>query len=250
MSDTFASLTNIQWDSPTYGIAYPTSPDKLIVVFHKQAIQNHKKSADAGRPIYEEFDYVRIQHPGERDYVDRKVTQQDAHRWPAQWMAYTQQKGQAVIGTPIDLLFPKHPGIAANIRSAGFHTVEQLAEASAHGMSNLGMSAQDYVNAAQRYLEVAQRGVAHHQMQQELDQRDQEIRLNKQEIADLKNDITGLKRQLDRLMNTQVAQAHQSQQSVQVQVQGPDLGLPPPPIGFPELPELPADKPKRNRAKI
>jgi hypothetical protein len=245
MSDGFAPLNNIEWQGANYGIAYPTSADKLLVFFHKHAIQNPTKSAQAGRPIFDEKDFVRIQHPGERDYIDRPITPADIQRWPDKWRSYVEQNTQQVNGTPIDLLFPRHPSVAANVRSAGFHTVEQLAEATSYGMSSLGMSAQDYVNAAQKYLDIAKRGVDHHQMKQALDERDQKIKMLEQQNQDLLKRLAAIEASMQNQHQPQVPHQVQPIQQVPQQL---DFDLPPPPISLPDLPVIPNRK--RIRAKM
>lgn len=143
----------------------------MLTIFYKRAVHNAIKSAQEGRPIYEDMDYVRIQQPGETSQVvDRPVQQSDMRRWPAQWQAYAAGKDQVAEGTPLGLLFPRHPAAIAMLQALGFMTVEHLANASATAIASIGMNGQDYVNYAQQYIKGATNGAAFHQMQMELEQ--------------------------------------------------------------------------------
>src|SRR5215467_482441 len=183
------SPTGIDWQggAGNWGIAKFGDDRRAIVFFHKQSVWNEIKSTQMGRRIYDEVDFISIQHPGEREQkIDRPVKpNEDPFRWPAQWAAYQRNQEQKVEGTPIDLLLPNHPGISDNLKSSGVHTIEQLANLSATAIHNIGMGAQDYVNYARAYLEHAQKGVGFHQMQKELAERDQKIKLQGQQIETL-----------------------------------------------------------------
>ncbi len=148
------------------------SDASMLCIFYKRAVHNPLKSAQAGRPMYEDADYVMIQQPGEANLqkVDRPVKQEDIMRWPAQWQAYAQGKDQVAEGTPLGLLFPRHPSAIAMLQAMGIMTVEHLANASATAIAAIGMHGQDYVNYAQKYIHGATNGAAFHQMQLELEQ--------------------------------------------------------------------------------
>jgi hypothetical protein len=144
----------------------------MLCIFYKRAVHNPIKSASAGRPIYEDQDYVMIQQPGEGNLqkVDRPASDLDMKRWPAQWQAYAAGKDQVAEGTPLGLLFPRHPAAIAMLQAVGIMTVEHLAAASSTAIAAIGLHGQDYVNYAQKYIHGASNGAAFHQMQFELEQ--------------------------------------------------------------------------------
>ena len=130
---------------------------------------NQFKSKQEGRPVYEDQTFVKIQHPGETlNIVKRPVRDDDKQRWQRQWHQFTNGTSQIPEGIPITLLFPDKPSIAATLRGYNIHTVEQLANLSAQGMSTVGMGCQDWVNGAKRYLEHADKGVSHHKFENEI----------------------------------------------------------------------------------
>ena len=197
------SPVGIDWKGGinNWGIAQYGGDNRAIVFFHKQSVWNQIKSEHAGRRIYDEVDFVSIQHPGEREQkIDRPVKPlEDPYRWPTQWSAYQKNQEQVAEGTPIDLLFPNNPALADNLKSAGITTVEQLANLSATGMHNVGMGAQDYVNYARSYLDHAQKGVGFHQFQAEMKEKDAQIRILTQRVETLTTQIDQL---LSRMQQT------------------------------------------------
>lgn len=180
--------------SGEYGVVQYGNDKDLFVLFYKKSVENPLKSKEAGRPIYEERDYIKIQHPGEQlNKIDRPVREEDKYRFPNQWSRYLHNQTQMPEGTPIDLLFPNHPAIADNLKALNVFTVEQLANISAHAQDTIGLGAVEYVNKAKNYIKSAEKGVGFHKMQEELHNRDREI-------ATLKHQLEIQKRQIDDLI--------------------------------------------------
>jgi hypothetical protein len=159
----------------------------MLCIFYKRAVHNPMRSAQEGRPIYVDEDFVIIQQPGEANLqkVDRPVKQEDIQRWPAQWQAYAAGKDQVAEGTPLGLLFPRHPSAIAMLQALGIVTVEHLANASATAISAIGMHGQDYVNYAQKYINGAGKGAAFHQMQMEMEQTKRDNNRLQKQVDDL-----------------------------------------------------------------
>jgi hypothetical protein len=182
MSDSYTPFAPIKYDEAAvnrqgWGMANSGADDtQLMVGFYKKSILNRAKSAVQGVPVHESRDFVKIQHPGESlNVVDREVNDSDKARWPNKWAQYLQGVNQIPDGIPINLLFPTKPEVETTLRGYNIHTVEQLAHLSAHGISTIGMGAQDWVNAAKKYLDRAEKGVDHHKFETALAQKDQQI---------------------------------------------------------------------------
>jgi len=192
MSDTYTAFAPIRYDQQAvarqgYGAAHsgPTD-DQLMVGFYRRSVQNKARSEQEGKPVFEGRDYVKIQHPGESlNVVDREATVQDKQRWPQRWAQYSQGVNQSPDGIPITLLFPSKPEIEATLRGYNIHTVEQLANLSAHGISTIGMGAQDWVNGAKKYMDRAEKGVDHHRFETELAAKQRQIDTMARQIEEL-----------------------------------------------------------------
>src|SRR6266446_9925180 len=153
MSDDFLQPTSIDWQGPDVGMVR-YGADKQLVIFYNRSCPNPAKSKEVGYPFNEDKVYVRIQVPGERfTVIDRPATSEDSRRWPMQWAQFKQNKEQTVAGAQIELLYPEHPSMAANLRANGVHTIEQCAELSGNAIDSVGMGAQNAVNDAKKFLE-------------------------------------------------------------------------------------------------
>ena len=192
-ADGLAPGTGIHWQSETVGVVeYATDKNQTAIFFNEKVI-DPIKSAELGRPYYKDEVRVRIAPPGERlNIVIRPAQQSDTRRWPTQWNQFVQNKKQAPEGTPIEMLYPTTPSIAATLQASGVYTIEQCAELSGHAIDNIGMGAQKWVNAAAKYLEVASRGVKASQLQRELDERDGHIRVLERQVQDLSSHVNRL----------------------------------------------------------
>lgn len=149
-----------------HGVVNFGNPSAQVVNFYWNAVPHAGKSREAGRPMYERKIFVTVNEPGDRlQQVNREIEESDKQRWPMQWRAFLENRAQVPEGTPIDNLFPVNPDISGTLRGWGVHTVEQLANLSAHGIDSIGMGAQGWVNSAQTYLARAAKGVGHHEIE-------------------------------------------------------------------------------------
>ncbi len=194
----FISPTGIEWQGNTGTVQYGGGDRSMVVMFYNKAIHHAGKSLEAGRPVFEDRVYVRIHPPGERlNIIDRPADPSHRQRWPQQWAQFQQQKQQTPDGTPIDMLYPDQPSVAAMLRANGVHTVEACAELSAHAIENIGMGTQRYVNDADRYLKAANKGVGGAQFRKELADRDQQIKI-------LTGQVESLKAQVDKMLRARL----------------------------------------------
>lgn len=128
---------------------------KVFAEFSLHPKQNQAKTVEAGRPIFDEVEYVRIVVPGDRDEVHRPAREQDRANFPAQYAAFKAQTSQeAVSGTPLASVPFINRAMVAELAVFNCRTVEQLAampDAAAQrfsGIQELKRQATDFLAAA------------------------------------------------------------------------------------------------------
>jgi len=158
---------------------------KLYVQFYVRAVMNSFKSAQEGRPIFDEQDYVRIIVPGDKNTViDTKVTPEYAHRFADRYEKYRKNQSQAVTGTPLEVWPQMTVGQVAELKAMNVHTVEQLADLSDQLAQKI-MGSHDLRRRATIFLEAAAGDAANTKLQAELGQRDNEIELLKAQMLQM-----------------------------------------------------------------
>jgi len=153
-------------DSDTQG-----ADARLAVQFYKKSVKQDIASEEAGRPIFKEFDFVKIMIPGDNlTEIDTYAQNSHKQRFPRQWAHYQNQMGshEDVIGTPIDQWPQVTRSQADELRGLKFHTVESIADCSDQQLQRIGMvagmsphnfrlKAKAFLNLANDSAEVAHR---------------------------------------------------------------------------------------------
>lgn len=170
MSDLMAPVgaSSIDWNGHV-GMVHQA--DRRFVEFFRGQRHNAAASAQAGRPIYDTIDMVKIIHPGERDV--HILPAHDGHKaeFHRQWAAYQAgQSAEVAAGTPIDTLYPSDPALVKQFQAMHIFTAEQLAGLTEQGISRLGMGGRAHVERAKKYLEHAERMSGSSALQRELDE--------------------------------------------------------------------------------
>jgi hypothetical protein len=144
---------------------------RLAVQFYKKSVKQDIASDEAGRPIFKEFDFVRIMIPGDNlTEIDTYAQESHKQRFPRQWAHYQNQVAnhQDIIGTPLDQWPQVTRSQAEELRGLKFHTVEAIAECSDQQLQRIGMvagmsphnfrlKAKAFLNLANDSAEVAHR---------------------------------------------------------------------------------------------
>ena len=144
---------------------------KLAVTFYKRSLEQKDESIAAGRPIFKEFDFVRICVPGDAlTEIDTYANNSHKARFPRQWMHYQNQVGsqEQIIGTPIEQWPLITRSQAEELKGIKFRTVEDVANCSDQQLQRIGMiagmsphsfreKAKAFLNLASDSAEVAQR---------------------------------------------------------------------------------------------
>lgn len=144
--------------------------------FFSEPIELPGKSAEAGRPVYQERDFVGITNPGSRDEVVRraedKAKEDEFVAWAYRKWKSTQE--QPVDGTPLETVPFLNKSQVLELKGIAIHTLENLAEAPDTAMQRM-MGLRDLKKKARAYLDVAKDTAVVTRLQTELNQRDQEI---------------------------------------------------------------------------
>ena len=153
-------------DSDTQG-----ADARLAVQFYKKSVKQDIASDEAGRPIFKEFDFVRIMIPGDNlTEIDTYAQESHKSRFPRQWAHYQNQVAshEDIIGTPLEQWPQVTRSQAEELRGLKFHTVESIADCSDQQLQRIGMvagmsphnfrlKAKAFLNLATDSAEVAQR---------------------------------------------------------------------------------------------
>lgn len=135
-------------------------PDSVLhVTFYQKPLIQELASEKEGRPIYKEYDFVRIMTPGNQlSVIDTIAKQKDKDRFPRQWAAYKNSLGEdkQVIGTPVAEWPVVGRARAEELRAMKFFTVEQIANCSDAQIQALGMDATTLRQKARAFLLAAQ----------------------------------------------------------------------------------------------
>jgi len=165
-------------DSDTQG-----ADARLAVQFYKKSVKQDIASDEAGRPIFKEFDFVRIMIPGDNlTEIDTYAQESHKQRFPRQWAHYQNQVAnhEDIIGTPLEQWPQITRSQADELRGLKFHTVESIADCSDQQLQRIGMvagmspynfrlKAKAFLNLANDSAEVAHREAEMQALRQEND---------------------------------------------------------------------------------
>lgn len=130
--------------------------------FHTVATKMEFKSTEAGRPIFEDREYVEIIIPGQRNSMAvEPVSDEHKSRWPREYAAFKLGMELPTTGTPL-ATWP-HPQVTKsmveNLAYLNIRTVEDMAGLNDANLQNVGMGAYELRKAAQTFLDIAKNGM-------------------------------------------------------------------------------------------
>lgn len=158
---------------------------KLYVTFYVRPIYNAFKSAQEGRPIYEEEEYIKVIVPGDsKTTVDCPVDDTFRMRFEKQYEKFKKGLTQAVTGTPLEMWPQMTVGLCAELKAMNIITVEQLAEL-ADGPAQKIMGSHDLRRKAQAFLDASKSEAESNKLVMELEKRDDKIKLLEQQMAQI-----------------------------------------------------------------
>lgn len=169
-------------------------PDRTVPVFRVIAAHNPHKSAEQGRPVYDDVEMVEIHIPGDRNSVAwERVQEHHKLRWPRQYEEFKAGKVAATSGTPL----AQWPGLSmsqiAEMAALHIRSVEDLAGLTDNRLDRLGPGGRTLRERARVYLAAAAGEAPMAKLVTENQQlRDQLVGLTEQ-IGEMKSLIDGLR---------------------------------------------------------
>ena len=178
---------------------------RLAVTFYKRSVKQEDESMAAGRPIFKEFDFVRICVPGDNlTEIDTYANDSHKARFPRQWAHYQNQVGsqEQIIGTPVEQWTLISRSQAEELKGIKFRTVEDIANCSDQQLQRIGMiagmSPHSFREKAKAFLNLASDSA-------EVAQREQELQALKEENAKIKAETDAKLAQMQEQMSALLA---------------------------------------------
>ena len=147
--------------------------DKLVVTFRNHAVKNDARSAQEGRPIYDDIEVCDMRMPGARNTAPVAPALEFSHwdidpitqaivgrvtyaeRFSKQYQQFKARQTQTMHGTPLTEVAFLTEAKRAELRAQNIYTVEQLAHIDGQELKNLGIDGRNWKNRATEYLEEA-----------------------------------------------------------------------------------------------
>lgn len=152
----------------------PKSGDeRLYVEFKLHPMLNENKTVEAGRPIYDDAEYIRILIPGERDVYFQPALPADKQRFRKQYEDFKAGKDQSESGTPLALLGMTE-SLIQEFAYFKVKTVEALADLNDAVASRMP-GTHEWKRKAAAFVAAAKDNAPLVKVQAELEQRDTQI---------------------------------------------------------------------------
>jgi hypothetical protein len=154
------------------------------IVFSMEPEQNFAKSEEAGRPIFEDVEYITIMVPGDKDNMPKRpVRWSDKQQYAQQYAAFKANKEQVVEGTPLSSLPFMSKAQVLEFQAVGLRTAEQVRDMSdSIGQKFIGIHS--LKKRVTDFLEAAAGAAPLTKMRAELEARDNEIEVLRRAVKD------------------------------------------------------------------
>ena len=167
---------------------------RLIVEFFYEACQNQAKSDEAGRPIFEDQEFIRIMIPGDKDnIIVRPIRAKDKQEFSQQYAAFKNSQEQKIEGTPLDKLPFMTKAQVLEFKTMNIHTAEQVRD-----MADVNAQKFMGINALKKkitdFLDAAAGNAVSSKLRAELEKRDTDITVLKQLLDEQGKKIDELSR--------------------------------------------------------
>ena len=165
--------------------------EQLLVKFYLEPMQDHTKSAELGRAVFKDVEFVDIRVPGSRDSVARPARPADIARFPRHYDAFKKRIDMPVEGTPlIEWPLLSRSGVE-ELAFLGIKTVEQLASvADVHTSSVRGLAS--FKRQAQEWLEDAKDDAHVTKLTARLEDAERQLELRDRQLQELSSRLASL----------------------------------------------------------
>lgn len=124
--------------------------------FFWQAEKDAAASADEGRPIFKKVEYVKITHPGRRDYeLVTEATDEHKTRFARAYEAFKEAEEEPEDGTPLKMVPIFTVDVIEHLKLAGIKTLEKFVSLTDQEIQAFPSSVSDLKKPAMAYLEAA-----------------------------------------------------------------------------------------------
>ncbi len=151
------------------GVAIFGNDAQLLVKFFKHPQISKFQTDQAGRPVYVDVVMVEVIQPGEKDPVRVLADEMHKRRFARQWDNFEKGNAEAIVGTPLSLLFPNEPSLILTLNGFNVFTVDQLASITDTAMQSIPMG-RTLADRAKAYLSTAAGGANFHQMKSQIEE--------------------------------------------------------------------------------
>lgn len=167
--------------------------NKVIAKFYMSAVEDTAASAEAGRPIFKEKEFIEIMAPGNlNNIVRRPASQQDRQRFPGAYRAFRAGNGEGVIGTPLSEVIWINKGQVEELSYNNIRSIEQLAVVDDTACARIpGLLT--LREKAKHYLEVSKDSARFTKLEHENEELKNQIESLKAAVQDQMQIITDLK---------------------------------------------------------
>ena len=172
-------------------MAEPNTEDaRLLVRFYIEPVKLEHKSEEAGRPIYEDQEFVSIIVPGDtKTVVVKRVTDEERERFALIYAAFERSEAKAADGTSLDEWPSMTKSRARELKEQGIKTVEQLERIGDTSLDKYGPTTIDERTKAKAFLAKAADGAAAEKTATELSAARDEIARLKKETERLSDEL-------------------------------------------------------------
>ena len=139
----------------------------LHIEFFVDTVENKRKSAAEGRPVFDEVELIRIKIAGDKNRVlvnpvNARCTWREngqlvhgtyAERFAERYEMWSKERVNAESGTPLTMLPAIGLAKREELKALNIHTIEALANLDGANLTKLGMGGRDLKNKAQAYLD-------------------------------------------------------------------------------------------------